>query len=215
MTLATDDPDEAVRRSREKSAEEAAAAAASMVVVIDESMRPPTDEELMASYANTDDRASFEQLYRRYVGPLCTLFANTGSSDTEARDLVQQTFLQLHRARRDYRKGERLRPWVYAIAMNVGRGAARSARRRHEDPTPIEAVAHVEGPPANSAPEDVSVQRALSKLPRDQRDVIVLHWFEGLEFSEIAGVVDASLSAVKVRAHRGYVRLRELLAEPV
>lgn len=184
-------------------------------VVIDESMRPPTDEELMTKYATSDDRGAFEQLYRRYVGPLCSLFANTGSTGTESRDLVQQTFLQLHRARRDYRVGERLRPWIYAIAMNVGRGEARSARRRQEEPTPIEQVADVPGPPPRSAPEDVSVQRALQKLPADQRDVIVLHWFEGLEFSEIAGVVDASLSAVKVRAHRGYVRLREILAEPV
>ncbi|HMV67632.1 MAG TPA: RNA polymerase sigma factor [Myxococcota bacterium] len=177
-------------------------------------MRAPTDEELMADYADRDDPVAFEQIYRRYVSPLCALFSRTGSNDAESRDLVQQTFLQLHRARRDYRRGERVRPWLYAIAMNVGRGAVRTARRRMVDPEPIEEVDAVEAVRPSSAPEDVSVQRALSKLPADQRDVIVLHWFGGLEFAEIAGVVDASLSAVKVRAHRGYVRLRELLEEP-
>ena len=53
----------------------------------------------------------------------------------------------------------------------------------------------------------------LAGLPADQRDVIVLHWIEGLSFSEVAQVVGASLSAVKVRAHRGYVAIRKILAD--
>jgi hypothetical protein len=50
-------------------------------------------------------------------------------------------------------------------------------------------------------------------LPADQREVIELHWFDGLEFPEVAQVVGASVSAVKVRAHRGYVRLRAALGD--
>jgi RNA polymerase sigma-70 factor (ECF subfamily) len=55
------------------------------------------------------------------------------------------------------------------------------------------------------------LQSALTKLREGQREVIELHWFEGLSFAEIATRVGASLSAVKVRAHRGYGRLREIL----
>jgi DNA-directed RNA polymerase specialized sigma24 family protein len=50
-------------------------------------------------------------------------------------------------------------------------------------------------------------------LPADQREVIELHWFDELEFPEVAQVVGASVSAVKVRAHRGYVRLRQILGD--
>jgi DNA-directed RNA polymerase specialized sigma24 family protein len=53
----------------------------------------------------------------------------------------------------------------------------------------------------------------LGDLPADQREVIELHWFDGLEFPEVAQVVGASVSAVKVRAHRGYVRLRQALGD--
>jgi RNA polymerase sigma-70 factor (ECF subfamily) len=52
---------------------------------------------------------------------------------------------------------------------------------------------------------------ALTKLPPDQRDVIVLHWLQGLSFAEVSRAVGASVNAVKVRAHRGYVSLRKLL----
>ena len=57
------------------------------------------------------------------------------------------------------------------------------------------------------------VRSLLAGLPADQRDVIVLHWIEGFSFAEVALVVGASLSAVKVRAHRGYVAIRKVLSE--
>src|SRR5690606_37416143 len=65
------------------------------------------------------------------------------------------------------------------------------------------------GPDANLL--DEPVRQALAQLPEAQREVIILHWFEGLSFGEIAETVGAGRSAVKVRAHRGYKRMRELL----
>jgi RNA polymerase sigma-70 factor (ECF subfamily) len=55
------------------------------------------------------------------------------------------------------------------------------------------------------------VDEALAALPAAQREVIELHWFAGLPFSEVAERVGASLTAVKVRAHRGYERMRAFL----
>ena len=52
------------------------------------------------------------------------------------------------------------------------------------------------------------VHEALAQLPEGQRTVIQLHWFHGLAFAEVAEVVGASVSAVKVRAHRGYKVLK-------
>src|SRR5206468_202300 len=56
------------------------------------------------------------------------------------------------------------------------------------------------------------VRRALAELPENQRTVIQLHWFDGFSFPEIATMVGAQVTAVKVRAHRGYKKLREALA---
>jgi RNA polymerase sigma factor (sigma-70 family) len=174
-------------------------------------MKTDSDESLMARYAATNDRAAFDELFRRYVGPLTALFSRTGCNDTEAHDLVQQTFLQLHHARKDFRADARLRPWLYAIAMNVGRAAVRKEARKLEQPGDLDAYAESSAPHMRDVIRDQTVQRALKQLSHDQREVIVLHWFEGLDFQEIANIVDASLSAVKVRAHRGYERLRALL----
>jgi RNA polymerase sigma-70 factor (ECF subfamily) len=56
-----------------------------------------------------------------------------------------------------------------------------------------------------------TVRAALATLPDSQREVIELHWFQEQPFDEIAEIVGASVSAVKVRAHRGYKVLKKLL----
>lgn len=170
-----------------------------------------TDEALMAAYVAAKDRAAFEALYRRHAGKLYSFFRRTVRSDHTAQDLTQQTFLHLHRARRDYSQGRPLRPWLYTIAVNVRRQHVRTRMRRPE--APIEAAAEPVSAPTVSTATDRLVRRALGTLPESQREVVVLHWYEGMSFAEIAEVVGASRSAVKVRAHRAYNQLRELLKE--
>jgi RNA polymerase sigma-70 factor (ECF subfamily) len=182
--------------------------------------RERTDEELMVAYVG-GDAAAFEQLFARF-SPLLLGVLRSGMGDEEtARDLVQQTFLQLHRARRDYRPDHPLRPWLLTIAYNLKRDHWRRRGRRPEVPL-------------NGAPEQINgrtpsqalererrarrLRAALAELAEDQRQVIELHWYGGVGFAEIAETLGASLSAVKVRAHRGYKKLRGLLednGEPV
>ena len=57
------------------------------------------------------------------------------------------------------------------------------------------------------------VRSALAELPGNQREVVELHWFEERPFAEVAQIVGASEGAVRVRAHRAYKRLKELLEE--
>jgi RNA polymerase sigma-70 factor (ECF subfamily) len=173
-----------------------------------------SDEELMAAYV-AGDTAAFEELFRRYAPALLRVIGRQLASPGEAHDLVQQTFLQLHRARHDFKPGARLRPWIFTIALNLKREHFRRLRRRPE--APLELDGRNDPAILPESPERAENQRAvrtaLDQLPPDHREVIVLHWFEGLSFPEVSAVVGASVSAVKVRAHRGYVALRKLLAQ--
>jgi RNA polymerase sigma factor (sigma-70 family) len=173
-----------------------------------------SDEELMAAYV-AGDSAAFEELFRRYAPALLRVIGRQLSSPGEAHDLVQQTFLQLHRARRDFKPGARLRPWIFTIALNLKREHFRRLRRRPEAPLELDGRNDPATPPVSPerAENERAVRRALDQLPPDHREVIVLHWFEGLSFPEVSAIVGASVSAVKVRAHRGYVALRKLLAD--
>ena len=172
-----------------------------------------SDEALMERYVSHGDRAAFEALFGRYAKRLHGLFMRQVGSREAANDLVQQTFLHFHRARADFQAGRAVRPWLYTIALNVRREHHRRRARKPEvshDP-----IAHGEPAvgPSTSTRTDRLVRRALGELTEQQREVILLHYYEDLSFPEIADLVGASLSAVKVRAHRGYERLRAILGE--
>src|SRR5512142_912477 len=92
-----------------------------------------SDEELMAAYVD-GDQAAFRELFARHAPLLTRVVRAQLKSDEETRDLVQQVFLQLHRARRDYRKGDPLRPWLFTIAYNLCRDRWRAMGHRHEVP---------------------------------------------------------------------------------
>jgi len=167
----------------------------------------------MLAYAG-GDQAAFRALFMRYAPQLVRVLRRQVGREADAQDLAQQTFLQLHRARRDFRPGTRLRPWVITIALNLARDLLRRRGRRPEaafDDRVPEPSVEPNVPDGESAETAARVRRALADLPREQREVIELHWFEQLSFAEIAGVVGSTSGAVRVRAHRGYVTLRKTL----
>jgi RNA polymerase sigma-70 factor (ECF subfamily) len=175
---------------------------------------PRSDEQLMAAYV-AGDAAAFRVIFERLAPLLMRAMLRELYVREEANDLVQQTFLQLHRARADFDPSQKLKPWVFTIAMNLKREYFRRKKRRPE--RSLEAESGLEPAVAALGVAQVEARRTLARvladLPPDQREVIELHWFDGLEFPEVAQVVGASVSAVKVRAHRGYVRLRQALGD--
>lgn len=172
-----------------------------------------TDEELMQRYVADGDRAAFEALFRRHGPRLRGFFLRSVGDATVAQDLVQQTFLHVHRARHDFQPGRPLKPWLYTIAVNVRRELYRRRGRKPETQLDPERHPTPSVQPDTSSPEERLVRRALADLPDGQREVVLLHWYEGWSFREIAEMVGASHSAVKVRAHRAYKKLRAALED--
>jgi RNA polymerase sigma-70 factor (ECF subfamily) len=162
------------------------------------------------------DAGAFRELFERHAAPLERLLLRDLSEREEARDLVQQAFLQLHRARLDFDPTKRLKPWLYTIALNLKREHFRRRKRRPERHDPDLAERQPVEPRGQQRTDARrSLAWALDHLPDDQRQVIELHWFADLTFPELAESVGITVSAAKVRAHRGYVRLRELLGDAV
>jgi len=161
------------------------------------------------------DKAAFRELFLRYTPLLQRAMARDLRSTEEANDLVQQTFLHLHRSRLDFEAGRKLKPWIFAIALNLKREHFRRSKRRRETSLEDDRVAEPFEAPRGQERSDAAREtaRALLTLPTEHREVIELHWFGGLSFPEVAEAVGSTVAAVKVRAHRGYVALRARLAD--
>ena len=132
----------------------------------------------------------------------------------QAHDLLQQTFLSVVRARGRYDKGTPFVPWLMTIAANAARSTLRhqkhvTAHAEQERAHGTDAVAPVETDPAMRR----RLNEALQALPEQQREVVILHKVNGWSFEEIAQSLGISSGAARIRASRGYERLRALLSE--
>lgn len=177
-------------------------------------MKDWTDEQLFTAYVG-GDAAAFAELFGRYAPRLLRMFRRDLWRPQDAEELVQETFLRAHRAAADFREGAPLRPWLFTIALNLKREYKRRKARRPEAPLDLDGRKDPSVPPDELQRLDAArqVRRALDALPDGQREVIELHWLAELPFPEVAKAVGASLSAVKVRAHRGYKLMRAALED--
>ena len=173
----------------------------------------------MRSYVEGDARG-FDGLFARLAPSVHGFFVRSFGSAAVADDLLQLTFLKLHRSRADYNPELPLRPWLFTIASRVRLDELRRRYRVSDSASEEELVrlASEREATASNAEQDLArsdqqkaVLAALEKLPESQRVVIQLHRFEGLKFAEIAEVLGTTALAVKLRAFRGYEQLREEL----
>ena len=136
---------------------------------------------------------------------------------------MQQTFLQIHRARGSFIPGAPVMPWALAIANRLMIDSARRQRvelRLFMD-APADDGRMTSEPAATAAADDVldarrlerRVQQRLDALPETQRTAYQLVKQEGLSLKRAAEVLGTSVTAVKLRTHRAYQALRAVLGE--
>ena len=176
----------------------------------------------MERYSNGDG-AAFAELYDA-IAPRLLGFLRKATRDAVAtEDLMQQTFLQIHRARGSFIPGAPVMPWALAIAKRL---MIDSARRQRVElglfmHAPADDDRMTSEPTATPATDDVldarrlerRVQQRLDALPETQRTAYQLVKQEGLSLQSAAEVLGTSVTAVKLRTHRAYQALRAVLGE--
>ena len=139
-------------------------------------------------------------------------FARSLTRDrVDADDLVQETFLQMHRARHTYDASFPLMPWAMAIARHVWLMDRRTQSRRPWAPDDVTAMELPVKAQAASFAERAEVRRALGKVAPARRDAVIQHHLLGFSFREIAERAGIAETAAKLRSSRGIAQLRTLL----
>ncbi len=172
-------------------------------------MADSTLEELMQSYVDGDPVA-FDELYRRVARALYSYLMRLTRERSRAEDLLQVTFIKVHRARGSYIKGAPLMPWLLAIARRAFLDERRMKKSRYEDLShdgKVPERTEAQEPLADDVSDALAL--ALEELPENYREAIQLTKITGLSLSEAADVLDTTPTAVKLRVHRGYNIMRE------
>src|SRR6266700_595630 len=141
---------------------------------------------------------------------LLRFFKSQAASREQADDLLQETWLRIHRVRHTYRPGEPVLPWIYAIARRVRVDGYRRRRRitLYEIAMDVLPERPVEAEDRNPGP---AFDTLIATLPEAQREVVTMLKVGGLTLEEVARATSSTVGAVKQKAHRAYERLRKLL----
>ncbi|HTF36412.1 MAG TPA: sigma-70 family RNA polymerase sigma factor [Myxococcota bacterium] len=178
------------------------------------------DRELVARWRG-GDLTAFEALVRRHENRVFRLLVRMLGSRSEAEDVAQETFLNLHRHGHRFRGDARFSTFVYRVAANAALNRRRSLGRSHarerslatSEPGGIAAPLSPVDPEREAAGAQVRsrVQEALLSLSPALRLPLVLYDIEGLGYAEVARVLELAEGTVKSRIHRARQALRPLL----
>ncbi|MFN0150723.1 MAG: RNA polymerase sigma factor [bacterium] len=187
----------------------------------------PSDEELMIRYRE-GDVSTFPVIVSRYRDRLTSAVVRLVGDRDKAEDIVQETFLRVHKNAARYKTIARFSTWIYTIALNMAKNEIRNTKRRktsslwdmglEKDGEP----SAYEIPDNSERPDDVVerrnlrglMERCIQELPPKYRTIIVLRDVEGLSYDEIAGILKLPEGTVKSRMNRARLRFKELL-EPL
>jgi len=155
---------------------------------------------------------AFEELYARLAPGVRRYLVYLAGGSEIADDLLQETFLQMHRSRAAYNPGYEARPWVFGLARNVflmNRRAARRWASVHESREDLPEFPVL--PEADRLGSRDEIRRGIANLHPQQAEALLLHHEWGFSFEEVAGMLGISAAAARARASRGMADLRVAL----
>ena len=189
-----------------------------------------SDEDLMLSCRDGDEGA-FETLYRRYEKPIFSFIYRMVFSAADAEELCQDTFLKVIQAKKKYRKTAKFKTWLFNIALNLCRDRIRRMKfRSHISLNPAvfsqdceeiqlrQSICDSSSDPTKQAQTtemSTLVQQAFTKLPQQQRTVVILRQYHAMKFSEIAQIMNCPVGTAKSLNHRGREKLMKALSKYV
>ena len=170
------------------------------------------DFELMARIGRGDKEA-FEQLYNKFRSPLANFLYKMSWDPALVEELLQDVFLSVWRAASRFEARSKVSTYLYTLARNafINEARKRSHRRVAEAGvrTPEEAV--VESGDPDRPEQRVRVRALIESLPEEEREALILAYYNGLPYQQIAEIQGVPVGTIKSRVHRALGRLRQTL----
>jgi RNA polymerase sigma-70 factor (ECF subfamily) len=180
------------------------------------------DAELMLRVREGDD-SSFALLLEKHRGSVVNLMQRMVQNRAVAEELAQEVFLRVYRSRKTYEPSAKFTTWLFRIATHLALNAIRDSKKwKGHESLNRELMEGVARQMADRQPtveqklvgevRVMEIRQAIEALPEKQRAAVLMHKYEELEYTQIAGALRCSESAVKSLLFRAYEALRLRLA---
>jgi RNA polymerase sigma factor (sigma-70 family) len=178
-----------------------------------ETETPPLDHDLMLAVRD-GDLDCMGELFERHHGPLFGYLAKLTGNRTAAEDIAQVVFQRMLKYRHTYRDEGSFTAWMYHLARRCASDHFRKSEPAAIATDPSDLEGHADesrgaDESAASSDDHALLHRALGRLDRDDREVLLLSRLQELSFAEVAGILECSVGAARVRSHRALRSLRD------
>jgi len=176
-------------------------------------MGDPSDAELLAAFGSGDGRA-FEALIRRYQRPVLAIARRFARDEDDAEDLAQRAFINASQRASGWRGGS-FKSWLFRIVVNLAKNHLRDIARFDRSEEAQEHEHQSTDPDAEArlgrAQQQRALRHAVARLPRRQREVLLLRVDGDLPFAEIARTLGITEVNAKVNFHHAVQNLKKLI----
>jgi len=166
--------------------------------------------------AASGNMAAFEEVYNRHHRRVYSICLRMLQNATEAEDLTQDVFIQLHRKIGSFRGDSAFTTWLHRMTVNqvlmhFRKRNVKFEKTTEEGETPVQIVSGTANPLKMPVVDKIAIEHAIEQLPPGYRNVFVLHDVEGYEHEEVARILGCSVGTSKSQLHKARLKLRKLL----
>jgi RNA polymerase sigma-70 factor (ECF subfamily) len=190
---------------------------------VDAALALDQDAQLMLRVRDGDND-SFRLLLEKHRAPVVRFVYRMVRNQAVSEELGQEVFLRIYRSRASYEPAAKFTTWMFRIASHLALNWLRDGRNERAGQVPVDV--REEGAPVREFPDRKptveeqmlvevrmeEIRSAIARLPEKQRAAVLMHKYEEMEYSQIAGALGCSESAVKSLLFRAYETLRSRLA---
>lgn len=181
-----------------------------------------SDEDLM-EYFQEGKEAAFNELVKRYTDRLHNFLYRYTHNHQDCEDLVQETFLRVHKSKKSYERIARFSTWMYTIALNLAKSLYKKKQRMHKvsihkderDPTDFEMLIEdkniLQDEELHQKLSLEKLEKALMNLAPEFREVVVYRDLQELTYDEIAEITGVAMGTVKSRINRGRAQVQAMI----
>lgn len=174
----------------------------------------------LTKLAAKGNMAAFEEIYNRHHRRVYSICLRMLQNTTEAEDLTQDVFIQLHRKIGSFRGDSAFTTWLHRLTVNqvlmhFRKRNVKFEKTTEEGETPVQIVSGTQNPRKMPVVDKIAIENAIEKLPNGYRNVFVLHDVEGYEHEEVARILGISVGTSKSQLHKARLKLRGLLIKKI
>ena len=174
-------------------------------------------DEALVRDAMSGQSEAFNVLVRRWERKVYSFLVYLTARPEEAFDMCQEAFLSAYRHLGQLKDPHKFPQWLFRIARNTAHSRARQEREEETSLNDLEGAGDSSGARVGEAGQwergelKILVEKALAALPFEQREAIVLKFYQGFKLAEIAEIQGCPLSTVKTRVYSGFEQLRKFI----